>query len=76
MLCKPQKRKIFPVITFLKEKGMEFLAILFFLASLGVLVFKPQKEKLAFSLLWIATGICFGLYMVASINSILPSMAY
>ncbi len=55
---------------------MEFLAILFFLASLGVLVFKPQKEKLAFSLLWIATGICFGLYMVASINSILPSMAY
>jgi hypothetical protein len=55
---------------------MEFLSILFFLASLGVLCFKPQKETLAFSLFWIATGICVCMYMIASINSILPNMAY
>jgi hypothetical protein len=55
---------------------MEFLSILFFLAALGVLYFKPQKETLAFSLFWVATGICLFMYMVASITAILPNMAY
>ncbi len=55
---------------------MEFLSILFFIASLGVLYFKPEKETLGFSLFWVATGICFVMYFIASINCILPNMAY
>ena len=35
---------------------MEFLSILFFLASLGVMYFKPQREGLSFGLFWVATG--------------------
>lgn len=55
---------------------MEFLSILFFLASLGIMYFKPQKENLSFICFWIATGICFVMYFIASINTILPNMAY
>lgn len=55
---------------------MEFLAIVLFLASLGVMVFRPQRETLSFGLFWAATGICFVMYLIASINCVLPNMAY
>ncbi len=55
---------------------MEVLMILLFLACLAVLYFKPQKEGLAFFLFWCATGLCFFMYMVGSINAILPNMTY
>lgn len=55
---------------------MEVLSILFFLACLTLLYFKPQKETLAFTLFWIATGICFGMFFIASITCVLPNMAY
>ncbi len=54
---------------------MEVLMILLFLACLAVLYFKPQKEG-SILLFWCATGLCFFMYMVGSINAILPNMTY
>ncbi|MGH1600746.1 hypothetical protein [Campylobacter majalis] len=55
---------------------MEFLSLIFFALSLIVVLFKPQKECLAFGSFVIGTLICFVMFFIASWTSLLPFASY
>ncbi|MGP1485711.1 MAG: hypothetical protein ACTTJC_06480 [Campylobacter sp.] len=55
---------------------MEFLSLMFFALSLAIVLFKPQKECIAFGSFAIGTVICFVMFFIASWTSLLPYASY
>ena len=55
---------------------MEFLEYLLAFLVLFFILFKPQKEKLAFTLIWVALGIDFALWILATGDGILPAINF
>lgn len=53
---------------------MEFIEYLLAAVVLYMVLFKPKKEKAAFSLLWLCIGLDIVLWIVASAASWIPGM--
>lgn len=53
---------------------MEFIMYLTVLISLYFVVFKPEKERLAFGLLWCAIAFEIGYWVVSTAASWVPGM--
>lgn len=55
---------------------MELLGFICFAICIFVVLFKPEKEKLAFYAFVAGSAICFVMFFIASWTSVLPYAAY
>lgn len=55
---------------------MEFLTLTLFAISVLIVLIKPAKEQLAWTLFVTASAVCYIMFFLASWTSVLPFIAY